>query len=87
VEVGAGRVTVAVRDRGAGISAEDLPHIFERFYKSRGQQAVVPGLGLGLYISRELVLRHGGRLWAASRVGEGSTFYIDLPLLSQGPPV
>jgi PAS domain S-box-containing protein len=87
VEVGAGRVTIAVRDRGAGISAEDLPHIFERFYKSRGQQAVVPGLGLGLYISRELVLRHGGRLWAASRVGEGSTFYIDLPLLSQGPPV
>ena len=81
------RVTLAVRDLGPGIAPEDLPHIFERFFKSPTQQALVPGLGLGLYISRELIKRHGGRLWAESTPGQGSTFYIELPLLPARPPV
>jgi len=80
VEVGPRSVTIAVRDRGPGIAPEDLPHIFERFYKARAQQAVIPGLGLGLYIGRELVQRHGGRIWAESEPGRGSTLYVELPL-------
>ncbi len=80
-------VTVSVSDQGGGISSEDLPHIFERFYKAKRQQAVTPGLGLGLYISRELVTRHGGKLWATSAESKGSTFYVKLPLLDSGPPV
>jgi signal transduction histidine kinase len=56
-----------------------LPRLFERFY--RGQQATgAPGLGLGLYIARMLVEAHGGRIWAASEPGAGSTFTVALPL-------
>jgi signal transduction histidine kinase len=82
-----GQVLISVRDYGQGISAEDLPHVFERFFKSRRQQAVVPGLGLGLYISRELVARHGGRLTATSQEGQGSTFRLELPRLPSGLPI
>jgi signal transduction histidine kinase len=68
-----------VADHGPGIPADALPHLFERFY--RGQPAAGDsGLGLGLYISRMLVEAHGGRIWAASMPGAGSTFTIALPL-------
>lgn len=80
VEVGPATLTLSVRDLGAGIDPQDLPHIFERFYKPRTQQAVVPGLGLGLPISKEIVERHGGRIWAESELGRGSTFFVELPL-------
>ena len=74
-----GEVILAVSDRGAGIPPEDLPRVFERFY--RGSQArSVGGLGLGLYISRLIVEAHGGRIWCESKMGEGSTFALALPL-------
>ncbi len=76
-------VTITVRDQGIGINPEDLPHIFERFYKPLALQAIVPGLGLGLYICKELVERHGGRIWAESEPGKGSTFHVRLPLAAQ----
>jgi PAS domain S-box-containing protein len=70
---------LSVADRGPGIPAEVLPRLFERFY--RGQQATSSaGLGLGLYIARMLVEAHGGRIWAASKLGAGSTFTVALPL-------
>ncbi|HET8541565.1 MAG TPA: MASE3 domain-containing protein [Anaeromyxobacter sp.] len=72
-----GEVHVTVADRGAGISAADLPRIFDRYY--RGQRHEGEGLGLGLYIVRKLVEAHGGRIWAESRPGEGSTFTFTLP--------
>ena len=73
-------VHVAVVDRGIGISREELDRIFNLFYRSPDPRAGhVGGLGLGLYISREIVTRHGGRLWAES-TGEGSTFHVVLPL-------
>lgn len=75
-------VTVSIHDAGAGIPPEDLPHLFERFYRVPGvqvQSGSGVGLGLGLYISKEIVERHGGRMWVESAVGEGSTFSFTLP--------
>lgn len=71
-------VHVSVSDRGPGIDGEDLPRIFDRYY--RGQRHEGEGLGLGLYIVRKLVEAHGGRIRAESRPGEGSTFTFTLPI-------
>jgi PAS domain S-box-containing protein len=74
---------IAVRDAGQGIPTEALAHLFERHYRVPGidvQYGQSRGLGLGLYIARELVLRHGGRIGVESGVGEGSTFWFTLPL-------
>lgn len=77
-EAGQGEVRFAVRDTGIGIPADDLPRIFERFYRVDKSRAG-GGTGLGLSISRHLIEAHGGRIWAESREGEGSTFYFTLP--------
>lgn len=71
---------LAVRDTGAGIPAEDLPHIFERFYRadvsrSRG----TGGFGIGLSIARAIVRAHGGNIRAQSALGKGSVFTVTLP--------
>jgi two-component system OmpR family sensor kinase/two-component system sensor histidine kinase BaeS len=76
----AGRVEVRVSDDGAGIAAEDLPRIFDRFYKGRASR----GSGLGLTIARNLVLAHGGEIRAESRVGEGTSITVTLPPESSG---
>ncbi len=70
---------VAVADTGIGIGAEDLPHIFERFYRVRSQSEI-PGTGLGLPIAAELVRRNGGILDVSSTPGQGSTFAVYLPM-------
>lgn len=74
----AGDISIAVSDSGAGIAAADLPHIFDRFYRS-GDGAREAGLGLGLAISRELARAMGGDIAVVSTVGEGSTFTLTLP--------
>ena len=76
-----GRVVVSVVDRGAGIPLEDLPRVFERFYRGQGRRKA-EGLGLGLYISRLIVEAHGGRSWVESEVGKGCTFSFSLPAAS-----
>lgn len=71
-------IVVGVRDTGAGIPREELPRIFERFYKvdrARGRA----GTGLGLAIAKHIVEAHGGRIWAESTLGKGATFYFTLP--------
>ena len=74
-------VTIAVRDEGVGISEEQQRHIFERFYRVHNDaNAAIEGLGLGLYIAHEIVVRHGGRMWLESKPGKGSAFYFSLPL-------
>lgn len=74
------QVLVRVRDEGMGIPPEALPHLFERFYRA-GNVSSIGGTGLGLYISRELAVAHGGDLWAESAgLAKGSTFFLRLPL-------
>jgi two-component system phosphate regulon sensor histidine kinase PhoR len=77
--VSKGEVVVSVRDTGVGIPADDLPRIFERFYKA-SQARSGGGTGLGLSIAKHIVQGHGGRIWAESVEGRGSTFYFSLPV-------
>jgi signal transduction histidine kinase len=71
-----------VVDTGIGISHEDLPHVFERFYRVK-TQGNIPGTGLGLAIAKELVESHGGHIAAASTLGEGSIFAVYVPWLQE----
>ncbi|HJS27134.1 MAG TPA: ATP-binding protein [Actinomycetota bacterium] len=75
-----GSVDVAVADTGPGISPEDLPRVFERFYRvDRSRSRDDGGTGIGLAIARSVVEAHGGRIWAESQPGQGSTFTFELP--------
>lgn len=80
------RVRISVADEGCGIHENELPQVFERLYQAQveGEQQMEAGLGLGLSIAREIVLLHGGSIWAESFLGRGSTFYVELPV--EGPP-
>lgn len=71
-------VQISVADDGPGIAPEELPHVFDRFW--RGGKPRVEGSGLGLAIARELVRAHGGRIWVESELGKGTTFCFTLPL-------
>jgi len=77
-EAGYKELLVQVADQGIGIPDEAMPYIFERFY--RHSPAGAGGAGLGLYISRQIVEAHGGRIWAESKLGQGSTFSLVLAL-------
>ena len=73
-------IEVAVRDNGPGIPTEDLPHIFERFYRvDKGRSRETGGTGLGLSIVKHIVQLHGGRVWAESEVGQGTSILMRLP--------
>jgi two-component system phosphate regulon sensor histidine kinase PhoR len=74
-------ILFSVEDSGVGISADDLPRIFERFYKADRARSG-GGTGLGLAIARHLVEAHGGKIWAESIENKGSTFYFNLPVFS-----
>jgi len=81
-EDGTREVHVTVQDTGEGIPAADLPHVFERFYRTdRARSRDMGGSGLGLSIAHSLVEAHGGRMWVESVEGEGSTFSFALPLI------
>ena len=77
----AGRAIVAVADTGTGIPAEDLPMVFDRFYRvDPSRNRSTGGAGLGLTICKQLVEAHGGTIRAESEQGKGSTFTFELPL-------
>jgi two-component system phosphate regulon sensor histidine kinase PhoR len=77
-----GFVCFSVSDNGAGIPTDDLERIFERFYKADRARSG-GGTGLGLSIARHLVEAHGGKIWAESREGQGSTFYFTIPIVAR----
>jgi two-component system phosphate regulon sensor histidine kinase PhoR len=78
-EISEDSVLVKVSDTGIGISREDLPRIFERFYKADKARSG-EGAGLGLAIAKHIVQAHGGNIWVESEEGKGSTFFFNLPL-------
>jgi len=71
-------VRCGVHDQGPGISPEHLPHVFEKFYRVSGEGKT--GAGLGLAISREIVVAHGGTISCLSTPGQGSDFHLLLPV-------
>jgi two-component system phosphate regulon sensor histidine kinase PhoR len=73
-------VRVSVIDFGIGLSDEQQHKIFERFYRVEDKKNITSGLGMGLYISSEIINMHNGKIGVESKLGEGSTFYFDLPL-------
>lgn len=76
-------VQIYVRDTGQGIPADDIPHLFQKFYRvDSSATRVVGGTGLGLFIARKIIELYRGRMWVESELGKGSTFYINLPRLT-----
>ncbi len=72
-----------VRDTGTGIPAEDVPHLFQKFYRiDNSATRTIGGTGLGLFISRKIIELYQGRIWVDSHLGKGSTFFINLPRLT-----
>jgi two-component system sensor histidine kinase KdpD len=78
--VGAGTVTISVKDFGPGIAAKDRQRIFEKYYRVHGNSDRIPGTGMGLTIAREIVVAHGGDIWGESTVAQGSEFFFTLPI-------
>ncbi len=77
------KVTVSIKDSGLGIPAEDLPHLFQKFYRvNNSDRQEIGGTGLGLYLSRRLAEAMQGRLWVESVHGQGSTFFLELPRIT-----
>ena len=76
-------VQMYVRDTGPGIPREDVPHLFQKFYRvDNSATRTIGGTGLGLFICRKIVELYDGKIWVESEVGKGSTFYINIPRLS-----
>jgi two-component system sensor histidine kinase KdpD len=73
------KVIISFIDRGPGIPTESLPFIFDRFYRVRSEKSVT-GTGLGLYICKQIIEAHRGKIWAESTPGQGTTFFIELPI-------
>jgi two-component system CheB/CheR fusion protein len=71
---------ISVSDKGPGISAENIPHLFDRYYRVDRNGVKYSGLGLGLYICAEIIKKHNGQIGVDSKVGEGSTFWFTLPI-------
>jgi PAS domain S-box-containing protein len=80
------KIVTSVKDQGIGIPPDEISQVFERFHRGRQVSSTnYGGLGLGLYISRQIIERHGGSIWVESREGQGTTFYFALPRHQEAP--
>jgi two-component system sensor histidine kinase VicK len=80
-ELTGNNVQLSIKDEGIGIKPKDKERLFERYYRVESNYTQhISGFGIGLYLSYEIIQRHGGKIWAESEGGEGSTFYFSLPL-------
>lgn len=76
-------IQCSITDTGHGIPAEDIKHLFQKFYRvDSSDTRTIGGTGLGLFICRKIVELYGGRIWADSKIGEGSTFYVNIPRMT-----
>jgi signal transduction histidine kinase len=76
-----GKVLIYITDEGIGIDKDEQEKVFDKLYQANSPtERTYPGLGIGLYISKEIVRRHKGKIWVQSQKGKGSTFYFSLPL-------
>lgn len=78
------QAVVSVTDNGPGISAKDLPRVFEKFYRARPELDDTPGTGLGLAIVKTIAEQHGGQVWVESQPKKGSTFTLAIPIVENG---
>ena len=78
--VGPQAVTLSVADEGPGIARDDLPHVFDRFYRANSDLTKrAKGTGLGLYLAKAVVEAHGGQIWVESTPGQGTVFSFTIP--------
>ncbi|HEV2413061.1 MAG TPA: ATP-binding protein [Candidatus Saccharimonadales bacterium] len=76
-------ITISVQDTGLGIAKEDIPHLFQKFYRvDSSDTREIGGTGLGLYIARRIMEQSGGQIWVESELGKGSTFFLQIPRVS-----
>jgi PAS domain S-box-containing protein len=75
-------VKITIKDQGMGIATEDLDKIFTQFYRTSSVRSKADGLGLGLYLCKEFVEAHHGKIWAESEIGKGTTIHVILPLVA-----
>ena len=75
-----GNAKVSVQDFGLGIPPEKVPHLFDRFFRADNSGIQYSGLGLGLYISQQIIEKHGGIIGVESTLGKGSTFWFTIPI-------
>ena len=81
---GEGCVQVSIQDQGIGIAADDIEHLFERYYRVEGEHTkLISGFGIGLYLCAEIVEIHNGTIWVDSEMGKGSTFHFSLPSMQE----
>lgn len=85
-EIEGSSLLISIKDNGQGIPEDDLPLLFDRFYRGeKSRSRLYGGIGLGLSICKHIIESHGGKIWVESTLGEGSTFYFTLPVLVSNP--
>ena len=76
-----GHITVSFTDHGIGVEKENLHNIFSRYYRVQESASQFSGMGIGLFVSSEIINQHGGKIWADSEPGKFTTIYLQLPLV------